>query len=303
MDIKKIEDILKSISNDILTEDVKTSIAKTFNETVESKVAAQLQLSVQNELSKMDDEHSKKLQTLIEAIDEDHTNKFKTVIAKIDETHTKKLKDVIAKYETELKEGAEKLRNELIGQVSNYLDLYIKETIPEAQLKEAVENIRARKMLEEIKKIVAVDPEFISENFKEALKDGHDQIEKLREDMNQKTKENVDLNQKLIGIESKMLLESKVKDLPENKKNFVMKLMEGKKPEEIEANFKYVTEMYEKDETEKISAEADKATGETKTVKATVDAPKAVITENVQSDGDKGNTEVGTYLEELKRSY
>jgi signal recognition particle GTPase len=44
MQKQKIEDILKSISNDILTEDVKQSIAQMFTEAVEEKVQAQVAL-------------------------------------------------------------------------------------------------------------------------------------------------------------------------------------------------------------------------------------------------------------------
>lgn len=303
MDTKKIEDILKSISNDILTEELKGEIAKSFNAAVDEKVKSQSQLLIENELSKMDDEHSQKLQTLIDAIDTDHTSKFKVVIQKIDEAHTAKLKQVIEKYETELKQGAEKLRNELVAKVSNYLDLYLTETIPANQLKEAVENIRARKMIDEIKKIVAIDPEFISENFKEALKDGHDTIEKLREDMNAKIKESVDLNQQLINTKAQLLMEQKTHDLPENKKKFVIKLLEGKKPEEIEANFKFVLEMYDREEAEKVETVAEEAKKTAKTVEAKVDAPKSVITENNIQPVEKDEQQAGVegYLEEMKR--
>jgi hypothetical protein len=302
MDTKRIEDILKSISNEVLTEEVKTAIADSFNTAVEEKVKTQAQLMVENELSKMDADHSDKLKKLVEAIDEDHTNKFKSVVQKIDESHTAKLKKIIEKYETELKNGAESLRSDLVGKISNYLDLYIEETIPTTQLKEAVENIRARKMLDEIKKIVAVDPEFISENFKDALKDGHDTIEKLREQLNNTIKESVGIKQQLINANAKLLMESKTKDLTDNKKKFVTKLLEGKTPEEIEANFTFVLEMYDHEESDKATAATDGAMSKTKTIANKVDAPKSVINENhIQpTDEVEGAQGVSSYLEELK---
>ena len=302
MDTKRIEDILKSISNEVLTEAVKAEIAKSFNETVDDKVKTQAQLLIENELSKMDNDHADKMKKLVEAIDQDHTNKFKIVVQKLDEAHTNKLKKIIEKYEGELKNGAEQLRTELIAKVSNYLDLYIEETIPTSQLKEAVENIRARKMLEEIKKIVAVDPEFISENFKEALKDGHDTIEKLRGDLNEKIKESVDINQKLINTRAELILEQKTKDLPENKKNFVTKLLEGKKPEDIEANFKFVLEMYDHEEADKADSAAGKAKTKTKTLENKVDVPKVINESHPQNSSEETEqvTGVQSYLEGLK---
>jgi Fe-S cluster biosynthesis and repair protein YggX len=301
MEKQKIEDILKSISNDILTEEVKSSIAKMFTEAVEEKVQAQSKLIVENELSKMDTEHTTKLEKLVEAIDTDHTSKFKAVIQQIDEAHTAKLKKVIAKHETDLKEGAEKLRGELIAKVSNYLDLYLAESIPADQLKEAVENIRARKMLNEIKKIVAIDPEFISENFKEALKDGHTTIEKLRGELNDRIKESVGINQKLMETQAALIMEQKTRGLPENKKQFVTRLLEGKKPEEIEANFKFVLEMFDRDETDKIETAKVTATAKAKVVAQKVDVPKQVIQESV-SDSSEGLAVAG-YMEELEKSY
>jgi hypothetical protein len=298
--IKNIEEILKSISSDVLTEEAKKVIATTFNEAVEQKVKSQAEILVEAELAKMDDDHTKKMKALIEAIDEDHTNKFKTIIQKLDEAHTIKLQKVIEKYEKELKEGAESLRGELIQKMSNYLDLYLKDIIPDGQLKEAVENIRARKMVDEIKKIIAVDPEFISENFKEALKDGHDTIEKLREELNAKIQENVNINQVLITTKSQMLVEQKTRDLPENKKKYVAKLLEGKKPEEIESNFKFIVEMYEKDEADRVATITESAKNESKTVANKVDAPKAEIKESIQSGEEKPVDAVAGYLEGLK---
>lgn len=297
---KRIEDILKSISSDVLTEEVKTSIADTFNTTVNEKVESQVQIVVENELGKMDADHMAKLQKLVEAIDEDHTAKFKVVVEKIDAAHTAKLQKIIEKYENELKEGADKLRGELISKMSNYLDLYLAETIPDTQLKEAVENIRARKMLAEIKKIVAIDPEFISENFKEALKDGHDTIEKLREDLNSKIKESVDINQQLVNTKAQLVMEQKTRDLPEEKKAFISKLLEGKKPEEIEANFQFVLEMYEREEVEKTAVITESAKNKSQTFTQKIDAPKSTIIESVDQTQVE-ETSVDGYLAELKK--
>ena len=296
--MKDISEILKSISSEILTEDVKKTIADLYNESVDSKVATQVQLVVENELKKLDDEHSIKLEKLIEAIDEDHVKKFKIVVEKLDSVHTAKLQSVIDKYEAELKEGADALRGELVGKVSNYLDLYLKDTIPAEQLQEAVENIRAKKMINEIKKIVAVDEEFISENFKDALKDGHDTIEKLKAELNKTIKESATVKQELISTKAQIVLEQKTKDLPDAKKKFVAKLLEGKKPEDIEANFNFVLEMYEKDEEDKKESLLESEKGKSKTVTAKVEPPKTTIKESFVDEGVQDG--VSQYLDGFK---
>ncbi len=295
-----IEKILESIGKDILTDEVKKSLADSFNEAVELTSKNRIDLVVENELKKMDDEHSGKLEALIEAIDEDHTKKFKAVIQKLDEGHTAKLTNVIEKYENELKKGAEGLREELVSKVSNYLDLYITESIPTEQLKEAIENIRAKKMINEIKKIVAVDEEFISENFKEALKDGHETIEKLKGELNKTIKESAVLKQEILTTNSKILLESKIKDLPADKQKFVTKLLEGKKSDEIEANFKYVLDMYEKDDEDKREVLKESETKKSKVITEKVTLPKSTIVDNISKESETEEfSRVGEYLKGL----
>lgn len=275
MEKQKIEDVLKSISSEILTEETKTTLATMFNEAVEEKSKAQVQLVVESELAKMDEDHTSKLDSLIEAIDADHTAKFHKVVEQLDAAHTAKLQKIIEKYDGDYKAGAEALRVELIEKVSKFVDLYMDSAMPTQQLKEACDNIRARTMLDEIRKIVAVDPEFISENFKSALKDGHDTIEKLREQLNSTIKESTEIKQRLQATEATLILEKKTKDLSPDKKKFVLKMLEGKKPSEIESNFKYVTEMFEHDETEKIEEATTKAT--TKIDQKTFDTPKVIV--------------------------
>lgn len=296
---KNIEEILKSISSDILTEEVKKSIATMFTESVDAQVKSKLDLVVENELAKMDEEHSEKLDKLIEAMDEDHTQKMKTIVEKLDQDYGEKLQKVVEKYENELKEGAENLRNELTTKISNYLDIYLAESIPADQLKEAVQNIHARKLIDQIKQIVSVDEEFISENFKDALKDGHKQIEELKAELNKAIKESTEVKQQLIETKSALILEQKTKDLPTAKKNYVTKLLEGKKPEDIEANFKFVVEMYEKDEVEKTEAILESTKQTTKTVSSSVDAPKTV-TESVKNDVSPMHEDTTSYLEGFK---
>lgn len=300
MQKKTIQQILESINKDILNDEVKQAIVEAFNSTIEENVKAKIDLEVKNELTKMDKDHAEKVQKLLESIDADHTNKFKAAMAKVDKDHTAKLKKVIEKYDGELQKGAEALREELSTKISNFLDLYLEKAIPTSQLKEAVENIRARKLIEEIKKVVSVDEEFVNENFKTALKDGHSTIETLREEVNAKIKENIDLNQKLQTAQATLLLEQKTIGLGEEKKKFIYKLLEGKDTKYINANYNYVMEMFEKDDTEKREVIAESAKGKSKTLDKKVDSPKSTVKESIQPN-QSNDVGVTDYLKALER--
>lgn len=296
--MKDIKQILESISTDILSEEVKKTIAEAFNSEVEAKVTDRIKLEVENELSKMDVDHSKKLDEMLKAIDADHTTKFKKVLEKVDARHTKMLKTVIEKYDKDLKEGAKSLKEELSDKLSKFLDLYLEKSIPENHLKEAVDNIHARKLVDEIKKIVSLDETFINKNIKESIQDGYNALESIKKDLNAKIQENVSMKQELIRAKSELILEKKTANLPNDKKKYVFKLLEGKKPEEIESNFAYVLEMFEKDEDEKreLIAENVKNTA----VNKKIDTPKTVVKESIESDKvDNSSPSVNEYVKVL----
>lgn len=297
---KKFEDILKSINNDILTEEVKSDIVKVFNEAVESSVSKLVEerstILIENELKKMDDDHTAKMKTLVEAIDEDHSKKFQEAIQLIDQDHCTKFEKIVEKYEKELKEGAITVRNELGKKISTFLDAYLTESIPVQDLKEAVQNVQARKILDDIRKIASVDPEYINESVKEGIKDGHQTIEKLRKDLNQKIKENVEISNKFQTFEASMLLEKKTRDLPDYKKKAVYRLLEGKSTKDIEKNFKFIVEMVEKNDQEKQEALLEETKSDAKGLK--IDVPKSIITESKQTNSVE-DKQMDAYLKNL----
>jgi hypothetical protein len=96
-----------------------------------------------------------------------------------------------------------------------------------------------------------------------------------------------------------LILEQKTKDLPASKKNYVTKLLEGKTPEAIESNFKFVVEMYEKDEADKTEAILESTKQTTKTVSSSVDAPKT-MTESVKPEMSPMHEDTTSYLEGFK---
>jgi len=262
MDFKKI---LQEQFKDLITEDTLTAVHEAFEQAVEEKAEQKTQLQVEAVTAKIDEDHSEKLQKLVEAIDADHTAKLKKlvetidfdhaqklrkVLTKIDEEHTGKLKQVIKHYQTVLNEEAETFRSRLVDEVSNYLDLYMEKTIPTEQVNEAVENIRAKKTLDQIRQLVAINEDYIDNEVKEALVDGKRTIDSLKKELNEALESNTELNHKLNRSEAALLLENKTKELPSAAKSYVNKLLKGKSPEYIQENYQYVVEMFEKEISE-----------------------------------------------------
>ena len=294
-----IKDLIKSIDPEVLSEETATAIADAFESAVEEKSKSRAELEVKNALIKLDEEHALKLQKLIEAIDIDHTNKLQHVVSAINENHAKKLKQIINKYDKLVEERAQAFSSKLVGEISNYLDLYLEKTIPSLQLEEAVANTYARNTLAKIKKIMSIDPEYINENVREALTTGKKAIDDLKTQLNESVKDNIRLNQDLKKTKATLVLENKTKDLPGRKKEFVVRLLSNKDAQYIEENFNYVVEMFEKDEIESAEDVATTATARAVT-RDVAPVHTSVIEENSQ-ESDRTDSSVGGYLTILKQ--
>jgi len=308
MDFKTI---LKEQFKDLITEETLTAVHEAFENAVNEKAKLQTEAA----LIKQDEEHADKLQTLVESIDVDHTAKLKKlvetidfdhaqklnkVVQKLDETHTKMLQSIIKKYDTRLNEEAKTYQEQLVSEISNYLDLYLEKVTPTNQVNEAVENIRARKTLDEIRRLVGISEDFVDAEVKEALVDGKKTIDSLKKELNEAIEQNTTLNHKLQGVEARLLLEEKTKELPEKAKNYVSKLLKGKTPEYIQENFQYVVEMFEKDASDEVESAQEKATAR---IVESVDRPVAEETQEEVISAPKpvAETGVGGYLNEMKK--
>jgi hypothetical protein len=295
-----IKDLIKNIDPEVITEETATAIAEAFEAAVQEKTKTQVNLEVTNALMKIDEEHATKLQKLIDAIDIDHTNKLQKVVDAINENHALKLKKVIKKYDSLVEERATQFSSKLVGEISNYLDLYLEKAVPSFQLEEAVENVYAKNTLAKIKKIISVDPEYINENVKEALTVGKKAIDDLKVQLNESVKDNIRINQELKNVKATLVLESKIKDLPQRKKEYVTRLLGNKDASYIEENFNYVVEMFEKDELESAETATINATARAVT-RDVAPAPTSIIEEGFENTISDTNSTVSEYLTAMKQ--
>ena len=312
MDFKTI---LKEQFKDLITEETLTAVHEAFEKAVNEKAEQRAELAVEAATTKLDDDHTAKLETLIESIDADHTAKLqklvetidfdhaiklKKVLEKVDEDHTGKLQQVVEKYETTIKEEAESFRTRLVDEISNYMDLYLEKVVPTQQVNEAVENIRSRKILDEIRKLVGINEEFVNGEIKDALIDGKTTIDSLKKELNEALEANTALNAKLNNAEAKILLEEKTKDMPESTKAYVSKLLRGKSPEYIQENYQYVVEMFEKETSEQVENAKEKVT---RRIVEAVDRPETepLVEEVISTPPVENQSPVGGYLNEMKK--
>lgn len=300
MSKEKIEDVLSQISGDVLTEDSKKMLTEAFMDAVETSVNERLELEVSDALQKLDEDHSVKLEQLLDAIDVDHSNKLVAVLEKIDADHTEKLQFLVKQHKKALNEDASEFKENLLTQLSNYMDLYLERSIPQDELYEAVSNKKAQRILDQMKQMISLDDDFINDTIKEAVQDGRKTIDSLKSELNEAIKQNIKTNQALQSKSSELVLEQNTRGLSKDKKQYVLRMLKDKDPEYITENFNYVVKMFEKDEEEHKELISEKAVKSSRTIKEKVDTPsKEIIEENVSS-GTSGS-EAGEYLNIMKR--
>lgn len=276
----------KIIDNKDLTPE---SLVK-IEEAIQKKVDEKVLLHVEKALTEQDELYSSKLTELLNAIDKDHLGKLTKVVEAIDTDRANKLKLVIKKYETALNEDAKAFKKHLVVSVSDYLGAYLKETVPSVEIKEAVRNKKAIKVLESLRNHLAVDAALQKSSVREAIIDGKTQISEASKKLESVVQENASIKSELNALKANLLISEKTANLSDKQKSYIKKVMTGKSPDFINENFDYTLNLFTRKEGDRL---------ETLKEEALKDTSKAdhVVLEQVNGE----QTEANPYLAELSK--
>ena len=275
----------------LLPESVKEVLTEESIQTIEEAIKDKVTLSVESALTSQDELYSEKLQELIQAIDKDHTSKLKRIVEAVDANNAKKLMQVIKKYEKDINVDAKSFKDTLVESLSEYLEEYIEEAVPTEAILEATQNRTAMEVLTNLRKVLAVDSSLMSESVKEAVVDGKNQIDALKDQLDKVERENSLLKEAYNKTKADLLLESRTAKLPAKKAEYLRKVLGDKTPKFIEENFEYTARLFDKKESERLTVIKEEAFDKRK-VKA--DAPVQKV---VQEKKEVSNP----YLDELNR--
>jgi hypothetical protein len=290
MDMK---DILKKFTNDILSEDALTEITNAFEGAVNEKV----KVHVEKALLEQDEEYANKLQKLLTVIDEDHTKKLVRVVEAIDKNHAAKFKVVANKYNNEVTKQANLFKEEMINNISTYLEAYIDEVIPAEKINEAINNKRANVVIEQIREILGVDAALAQKSIKNAIVDGKRQIDEANEKLEAVQKELEVLREQNENVSRELVLEKKTVGLSDKKRKYINKVMAGKSAQFVTENIDYALSLFDKTESERLQTLKEEAT--VSTTSTTVDRP--VIEEKKADIVEEGVEIMSPYLKELQK--
>ena len=241
---KNLKNLFSEDVQKVLTEETLTAIEEAFNEKVT--------VNVESALLEQDEIYASKLQTLISAIDNDHTKKMRKLIEAVDKSNASKLVKVVKLYEKDSKVEAKKFKKMMIESVSSYLEEFLKDTINQEDLAQAVKNKSAFNVLKNLQKVLAVDSVMMKESVQEAVIDGKDQLTALQRENAELKKQFKALYEQNQKTEVGSLLESKTSKFPETKKTFIRRALADKSVKFIEENFDYTVRLFDKQEKSKL---------------------------------------------------
>lgn len=291
-----IKEKLKEATQGILTESTLNEIQSAFDLSVEEKVS----LQVEKALVEQDAEYTSKLKDLLIAIDKDHGNKLKNVVESIDNNNARKLTTVVKKYNKIVTEQASKFKHNIVNKISDYIELYIEEKIPQKAVLEAVRNRNAALVLSNLREHLAIDTSLMKKSVRTAVLDGSRQINEARRELETTKRQNSSLRESLATVQANLILEQKTSNLPGKKKEYAKRVLEGKSPKFINENIDYTLSLFDKsheDRLEMLKFEASKNLS-----KADVVIEEDVDYTRANSRGrsnERSNNSTANYMSEL----
>lgn len=289
-----ITELLKKATNDILSEETLKDIETAFNTSVEDKV----KIHVEKALAEQDSDYANKLRHLLEVVDKDHTNKLLKVVEAIDNNHAQKLKLMVKKFNKELNGSASSFKNNMINNISTYLEAYLDEAVPAKKLVEAVKSKRAQVVLEQIKEILGVDSAVSKKAVRSAVIDGKRQIDEANRRLEAAQKELKTIKEQYSRSSSELVLEKKLATVEGKKKEYLKKVLKGKSPAFINENFDYASNLFDKTESDRLLNLKEEAFAKSAT--QVVDRP--VIEESFEMPQQADTTSyMNPYLQELNK--
>lgn len=241
---KELSSLLESIDSEIFNEDMTKKFTGLFEAAVEKRTADRVQLAVESATKLQDEEFTEKLKTYAEATDKAHFVMAKEMFDKLETQFKENTQTLVEKYETIIHKTAKDAQMTLVERIDDFFDTYLEKYIPREQVAEAAKTKYVENILSEARKVLAIDPSMVKENFKSALKEGKNTVLALEQEKNKLQKENE-------LIKKATLLSEATINLPKDKAKFIVDRLKDKPLEMVKENIKFVSELYDREEQKK----------------------------------------------------
>ncbi len=281
---------MKKNKQNLFSEDVQKSLGLSDESVnaIQEALEAKVDLAVEAALVEQDEVYAAKLGSVMESLDKDRTIKMKKLMEAFDRDKTAKLVKVVKKYEREQQSDLIRFKKQLTESVSAYLEEFLSESIPAKDIEQAVKNKTAMNVLENLRRVFAIDSAVMKESVSDAILQGKNELDKLRNE-NASLKSNLKvITEEKNNTQVKLFLEGKTSKYPESKKNFIKKALGDKSLTFIKENFDYTVRLFEKQEKKQLEVIKEEALQNRKHKPDFVKNQK-IITEKVSNDVEEND--------------
>lgn len=243
---KNIAELLPEEISKHLSDESLTALKEEFERLVESKVAERIGIATAAAEASFDEEANKQTTELVHKIEEAHKIGLEKVVNHLNEKYEKNLKMVRNYYKNQLGRNAMKFKNQLVECVSNYIDARVDKLVPYKEVKAAVKNDSAMRVLENFKHLLNVNEATSNKAVSSAILEGH---EMLQEAQNQKYEAEAKaqaVQKQLDEMAESYAFERNVAQLDEDKKNFVIRMAKKAGVGYVNENMGYISSLYDK---------------------------------------------------------
>lgn len=250
-----ISELLKESTNGLLSEESLKQIEEGFEAAVNDRV----KVHVEKALAEQDTQYTEQLETLLKAIDADHTKKLHRIVEAIDKNNTAKLQQVIKKYSNAITEQASGFKKDLVKKIGKYLDVYLEKSVPQEAINEAVKNKKAAIVLENLRKSLAIDTAVMMDSVRDAVVDGHQQIQEATAAAEQYKQKAERFKNDLQVLKANLVFEQKTSNLSSEKREYARRVLEGKSAQFIVENLDYTLSLFDRTEEERLDVLREQA--------------------------------------------
>lgn len=243
---KNIADLLPEEISKHLSEESLTALKEEFERLVESKVAERIGIATAAAEASLDEEVNKQTTELVHKIEEAHKIGLEKVVNHLNEKYENNLKKVRNYYKNQLGRNAMKFKNQLVESVSNYIDARINKLVPYSEVKAAVKNDSAMRVLESFKHLLNVNEATSNKAISAAILEGHQMLQESQKEVQEAQNHAQKVQKQLDEMAESYAFERNVAQLDEDKKNFAIRMAKKAGVGYVNENMAYISNLYDK---------------------------------------------------------
>lgn len=231
---------LKVIFEDLKLDDASIDkIVQLFNENVEAKANARVEIALQEQ----DNAYSEKLKLFLEKLDTKHADKMKQIVEACENKYIKKLNLLKEAYDNKYKKQFIKFKDDIVNTNQTFINMYLNKLVPQKIVNESVIAKKNEKLINEMKKMLAIS----GATEREAIKDGIIQARKTivesANEVNRLKSENRKLLNQINKQKRDTLLENKLSKVSPEKRDTLRKIFADKSIQQINEGFEYSSKL------------------------------------------------------------